>query len=225
MMPDVPRSSASAAMLRSMTAIAAIGMACQQAQADLLYFKKGGCAQVPAVIDADRITINLPESSYHFHRDDFSKIEPGFSPDRRMGRSPPKGIWRRDSPARYEALWWAIENGLAGEATGGVRELHRLDPNHAPSARMAATLDRLDRPSSDPEFSAFRKALGISTNCRPRTSCALAASTGSRSEADRIASKHARKCDRRLLPLLRRPRAELKVPEASPDLCLVRRPS
>ena len=44
-----------------------------------------------------------------------------------------------------------------------VRELHRLDPKHAPTARMAAALDRLDRPCSDPEFSRFRQALGIST--------------------------------------------------------------
>ena len=42
-----------------------------------------------------------------------------------------------------------------------VRELHRLDPKHAPTARMASVLDRLEQPCPDPDFSAFQKALGI----------------------------------------------------------------
>ena len=45
--------------------------------------------------------------------------------------------------ARFAAAWWAIENGLTTEAAAEVRELHRLDPKHAPTARMAAVLDRL----------------------------------------------------------------------------------
>ena len=32
-----------------------------------------------------------------------------------------------------------------------------------PTARMAAALDRLDRPCREPEFVAFRRTLGIST--------------------------------------------------------------
>ncbi len=42
-----------------------------------------------------------------------------------------------------------------------VRELHRLDPKHAPAARMASALDRLDQPCPDPDLTAFQKALGV----------------------------------------------------------------
>ncbi len=66
--------------------------------------------------------------------------------------------------ARFEAAWWAIENGLIDEAAAVLRDLHRENPKDAPTARMVAALERLERPCKDPELSEFRKTLGISTS-------------------------------------------------------------
>ena len=69
--------------------------------------------------------------------------------------------------ARYETAWWAITNGLGHLAESELRALHRVDPGHAPTARMDAILEKLERPVSDPDLLEFRKALGIET----KTTC------------------------------------------------------
>lgn len=128
-------------------------------RADLFYFEKGGQVQATARDDGERILIETPDQTYEFRGEDFRKRVPGFVPGQewagRRRQALPGGFG-----ARYEALWWAIENGLATEAVAEIRELHKLDPNHAPTARMAAALDRLARPASDRDFAAFRQALG-----------------------------------------------------------------
>jgi hypothetical protein len=133
------------------------------ARADLLYFEKGGQVQAPAVVDGNRVVIELPGETIEFRREDFRKILPGFSPEREWEsrRKPARSVALQ---GRYDSIWWAIENGLAEEAAAEIRELHATEPNHAPSARMATALNKLARPCADPESSAFRKALGISTS-------------------------------------------------------------
>ena len=92
---------------------------------------------------------------------------PGFWPEaewsRAAGRRSLDGF-----EARFAAVWWAIENGLTTEAADELRELHRLDPKHAPTARMATALDRLDQPCPDPDSAAFQKALGDRGQCGAR---------------------------------------------------------
>jgi hypothetical protein len=132
------------------------------ARAELLYFQKGGEVQAPASIEGNRVVIELAEGKYEFVREDFRKIVPGFTPQRewdaRRQEAQSAGF-----TARYESVWWAITNGLGSEAAAELRALHGIDPKHAPTARMAATLDKLERPGRDPELLEFRKALGIST--------------------------------------------------------------
>jgi hypothetical protein len=43
-----------------------------------------------------------------------------------------------------------------------LREAHSADPGHPATARMIATLDRLDRPGTDPDLGPLRSALGTS---------------------------------------------------------------
>jgi len=133
------------------------------ARAELLYFQKGGEVQAPASIDGNRVVIELGNGNYDFLREDFRRIVPGFSPQRewdaRRQEAQSAGF-----AARYEQVWWAITNGLGNEAVAELRGLHGIDPKHAPTARMSATLDRLERPGTDPELFEFRKALGISTS-------------------------------------------------------------
>jgi hypothetical protein len=138
-------------------AIVAAGRA---ALGDLLYFRGGGDAQLPATTEGNRIVLSLPDGKLELLREDIVKRVPGFwPPDEWESR-------RREArgagfAARYAAAWWAIENGLTAEVAAEVRELYALDPKHGPTARMAAVLDRLDRPCPDPDIAAFRTALGI----------------------------------------------------------------
>ncbi|QEH32754.1 hypothetical protein OJF2_12340 [Aquisphaera giovannonii] len=147
-------------VLRRLMATAAI-LGSAGARADLLYFEKGGEIQASAKVEGDRVEITLPDGIREFARADFKKIVPGYSPEdewpRRRDLARPGG-----TQDRYAAIWWAIENGLAIEAAPEIRSLREADPGHAPTARMAAALDRLDEPRRAPDASAFRKALGVS---------------------------------------------------------------
>ncbi len=145
------------------TAVLLPGWISAAARAELLYFQKGGEVQAPAAIDGNRIVIELGDRNYEFLREDFRTIVPGFTPrrewDARRQEAQAAGF-----TARYELVWWAITNGLGSEAAGELRALHGIDPKHAPTARMVATLDKLERPGTEPELLEFRKALGISTS-------------------------------------------------------------
>ncbi len=128
--------------------------------ADLIYFRKGGEAQLPATSEGNLVIVAMPDGKVELSRASIRAIIPGFWPATEWSAR------RRQATAggfegRFTAAWWAIENGLTTEVAAEVRELHRLDPKHAPSARMAAVLDRLDRPCSDGDYAGFQKALGI----------------------------------------------------------------
>jgi uncharacterized protein DUF1570 len=129
-------------------------------RAELIYFRNGGAAQVPATAEGTRLQVSMPDGHVELSRDDLRKVVPGFWPEAEWSAR------RREAlsggfEARFAAAWWAIENGLTTEAAAEVRELHRLDPKHAPTARMATVLDRLEESCPDPDFSGFQKALGI----------------------------------------------------------------
>src|SRR5262249_33911241 len=133
--------------------------AAPSARADLIYFRGGGDAQLPAIAEGRRIVLSLPDGKLELLREDIVKRVPGFWPadDWDARRREARGA---ACAARYAAAWWPIENGLTAEAAAEVRELQALDPEHDPTARMAAALDRLDRPCPDPDIAAFRAALG-----------------------------------------------------------------
>jgi hypothetical protein len=141
------------------TWIALFAIAGRSARADLVYFRNGGEAQVPVKIDGKRVTLIMPDGSVELLRDDLRAIVPGFWPasdwEAKLRKVPTLA-----SADRYALIWWAIENGLTREVVSELRALHQADAKHAPTARMAAILDRLDAPCSDPDFAAFQRALG-----------------------------------------------------------------
>lgn len=130
------------------------------ASADLIYFRGGGEAQLPARDDEGRVVLDLPEGKLVLLREDIAKRVPGFWPpeewDGRRRQARDQGF-----AARYAAVWWAIENGLTLEVADELRALHAIDPRHDPTGRMTGVLQRLDRDCPDPDFAAFRAALGI----------------------------------------------------------------
>jgi hypothetical protein len=139
--------------------IAVVGRA---SRADLIYFRKGGEAQLPATVDGDRVVLAMPDGKVALLREDIVKLVPGFWPATEW-ESRRREATKGGFSARYAAVWWAIENGLTMEVAAELRALHAMDLKHGPTARMVALLDRLDRPCEDPELAAFRGALGIET--------------------------------------------------------------
>ncbi len=145
--------------------LGAIGFALvgHTARADLVYFRKGGDAQVPATIAGNRVVIAMPDAKVELSRENFRELVPGFWPANEWDERRRNAL-SGDFGARFACVWWALENGLTSQAAALVRELNKLDPKHGPTARMASVLERLERPCSDPEFSGFQKALGIEAN-------------------------------------------------------------
>ncbi len=140
--------------------IQAVNLVGRTARADLIYFRKGGEAQLPATVEGRRIVLGMPDGKIELLDDDIMKRVPGFWPGAELEAR------RRDSrkqgfAARYATVWWAIENGLTVEVPADLRELHAMDPKHGPTARMVAVLDQLDRPCGEPDLAAFRAALRI----------------------------------------------------------------
>ena len=129
---------------------------------DLIYFRKGGEAQIAARIDGNRVLVSMPDGQVELSRDNVRKLVPGFWPEAEWPARRGQAL-ARDFDARFAAAWWALENGLTKAAGEEIRELHRLDPKHAPAARMAAALDRLDQACPESDSTAFQKALGIET--------------------------------------------------------------
>jgi len=155
-----PRRHINGTIASALLAAIGVGLAGPSGRADLIYFRKGGDAQVPAMTEGNRVLVAMPDGEVELSRDNIRHLVPGFWPAtqwaQRRGRALAGGL-----DARFGNVWWALENGLTTEAASEVRELNKLDPKHAPSARMASVLARLERPCSDPDFSGFQKALGI----------------------------------------------------------------
>jgi len=161
--PEIPmdrRRTLNHATATALIGIGVAGLAGRAGRADLIYFRKGGEAQVPATIQGKHVILSMPDGKVELARDDISKLVPGFWPvgewDARRGKSRKLGV-----EARFAAVWWALENGLTSEVAAEIREIHRIDPKHTPTARMAAVLVRLEQPCSDPDFAGFQHALGI----------------------------------------------------------------
>jgi len=129
--------------------------------AEFLYFVNGGAIQSPATVSGDHVLIETPVGNVPFHVKDFLKIVPGGCPDREWEARKQDAL-ARGPEARFAATWWALENGLVSEAVSLIRSTRTADRDHRPTARLAAALDRLDRPCEDPDVAPLLRALGVS---------------------------------------------------------------
>jgi hypothetical protein len=131
------------------------------ARAELVYFARGGQAQLPAEIQGDSVRLETPDGPVAFLARDFRKIVPGYWPGVEWASRRSKAI-EGNAEARYAAAWWALENGLTPEAVAMVREAASTDPKHPPVARMLAALKVLETPAADPDLDPLLRALGSS---------------------------------------------------------------
>jgi hypothetical protein len=149
---------ASRIMMAAMAAVG-VGTGSPSAHAELLYFKAGGQAQLPATVDGQVVTVDTPGGKLVFQRDDFRKIVPGHWPPAEWPERRTQAF-ASDAQARFEAAWWALENGLTPEAEAMLREAHAADPKHQPTARLVALLDRLKPSCDDPNIEELEDSLG-----------------------------------------------------------------
>jgi len=146
----------------SLILILGAGLISHTSRADLIYFRKGDKVQIPATTEGIRVILEMPDGNVELPREVISKRVEGFWPETEWKARQQKAL-AEGFAARSAAVWWAIENGLTTEVTEELRKLHTLDPTHAPTTRMVAALDRLDRECPDPDSAGFRKALAIGT--------------------------------------------------------------
>lgn len=146
---------------RSLAAIAALILACPitASRAELVYFAKGGQAQVAATVEGERVIVNTPAGEFEFLKSDFKSIVPGNWPAREW-ESRKAAALAGNAQARFEAAWWALENGLTPEAEVTLRAAGAADPKDAIVSRMLATLDALSRPCADSDVARLQHALG-----------------------------------------------------------------
>ena len=151
-------------LVRTGFLIVAIGvsLAPRTGRAELIYFRQGGEAQLPARIEGNLVVLTMPDGEIKVARAEIRRMVPGFWPrtewDARDRSTGPGSFEARLATAR-----WALDNGLTTEVAAELRELHVLEPKHQPTARMAAILSRLDQPCDDPDFGRFQNALLIAT--------------------------------------------------------------
>lgn len=129
------------------------------ARADLVYFDKGAAAQVPVTMEGEHVRIEIPGRTFNFLKTDFREIVPGHWPEREWNSRADKAM-AGGVEARASAAWWALENGLTPQAEAMLKSAHQADPKHQPTARMVATLARLEKPCSDPDLEPLLRAVG-----------------------------------------------------------------
>ena len=132
------------------------------AQADWLYFSKGGQAELPASVRGSTVEVTTLDGPKSFPLGSFRAIEPGRRLDdewqERQGIAKIEG----SAAAQFQVAWWALERGLTPEAVSLFRlaasSLGAAD--HAPLIRANRILDRLELPADDPDLKPIQRQLG-----------------------------------------------------------------
>lgn len=131
-------------------------------RAELLDFVQGGRVQLPAILAPDgTVRVDGPDGPIVFLRRDFRRVVAGYWPESEWPRR--RELARAGgADAPFAAAWWALENGLTPQAEAMLRIAHAVEPGRPATARMMASLARLDRAGDDPDLGPLRLALGAS---------------------------------------------------------------
>ncbi len=140
---------------------------------DLIYFTKGGEAQLPARVEGNRVLLSMPDGEIELSREDVRKIVPGFWPAAEWPARRQKAL-AGGFDARFAAMWWALENGLTEEVAEEVRALHRAGPEaranrangfRSRPARRAVPRPRFQRLSESARNRGERRARAACASC------------------------------------------------------------
>jgi hypothetical protein len=117
--------------------------------AELLYFRGGGEAQLPAEVRGDVVEVESPAGRREFRKADFTAIIPGHDPAREW-RERWAGVIQGDAEARYNAIVWGLGQGLISEGTEALRKVREQDQAFEGTRRLGTALAVLDMPWGEP---------------------------------------------------------------------------
>ena len=127
--------------------------------AELVYFARGGQAELPAKIEGDEVRLDTPDGPKVFPRGDFLAIIPGHRPSEEWTSRRAAALKEGGAESKFSAFWWALENGLTAEAVAFLGEMRPLGSTHAPTRRAIAALDAMTLPCPDPDLDRLRLRL------------------------------------------------------------------
>ena len=130
-----------------------------QAFGELVYFVRGGEAQLTATIEREEVRLDTPDGPKVFPRGDFLAIIPGHCPAEEWAERRDSALKDGRVEARFAAAWWALENGLTDEAVATLGEIRPLAPERGPSRRAIDRLDAMALPCPDPDLEPVRSRL------------------------------------------------------------------
>ena len=151
-------------IVRVVACVVALNDAHGPSRAELVYFARGGQAQLVATTDGDQVRLDTPDGPKVFPRADFLAIVPGHRAAEEWAGRRDASMSNRSVDARFAAAWWALENGLTDEAIDALRGLRPIAPAGSPARRALAAIDRLALPCPDvdPGLDAIRARLAPS---------------------------------------------------------------
>ncbi len=121
-------------------------------------FRAGGDVELPARAEGENVVVEAPDGTHRFPRTMIRTIVPGTSDESSWSERRDQAL-RGGAEDRFAASWWALEHGLTGQATAMLRDAHQAGPDHQPTVRLVAMLDRLAPPCPDPRLDAVRAGL------------------------------------------------------------------
>lgn len=147
-------------MLRSLTAAGLVCLVATSAGfADLIYFARGGQAQLPSRIEGDHVILETPGGPKSFPRSDFVSIVPAPTPEAEWLERKAEAKKVGTTEARFAAAWWALENGLTAESIVAFEKLRPGSWEHPPTRRAVSAIEGLALPCPDPDLEPIRSRL------------------------------------------------------------------
>lgn len=129
---------------------------------DLLSFRQGGRADLPARVEGNVVAVTMPAGVRSFPRAAFRSIEP--TPTREAAWATRRAEAGREGSAAswFAAGWWALGRGWVAEAASAFDQARTLPgaDRHAPLTRVGRILDRLRRPAGEADLGPTLRVLG-----------------------------------------------------------------
>ena len=129
------------------------------ALAELVYFARGGQAQLSATVEEDEVRLETPDGPKPFPKGDFLAIVPGHRPLEEWKTRRDAALKDGSVELRFAAAWWALENGLTEEALASLAELRSTASSHGPTRRALSRIDALALPCPDSDLAPLRTRL------------------------------------------------------------------